>query len=169
MGALFWGLADVCFETAVPPCDPLGSSGGRPLFRFVQSLLAVEPWPLQASQPGKGLSEVSRSSKLHRKPWALSLASGGSDFMSPSPYRWRHHSPDCFVLTTLVFQQRIQARAWTDYFRKYRNEEMGLKVCCRQVFFFAVSNLGSSMSLAVFFGLKLCSIILAWNLMEKQS
>lgn len=77
---------------------------------------------------------------LCRKPWALSLEAGGSALMSHRPCRQRHHPPDCFVLTTLVFQQRIQARAWTDSFRKYRNEEMGLKVCLRQVFLFAVSN-----------------------------
>lgn len=131
---------------------PRWRSCRRPLLRSIWSPFAAATWPLWPVSQGRASQKFLVAPKLHRKPWALSIVTGGSDFMSRSPYRQHRHPPDCFVLTTLVFQQRIQARAWTDYFRKYRNEEMGLKVCRRQVFFFAVSNLGSSMSLAVYLG-----------------
>lgn len=150
MWALSRGLVGESLGGSAPSVCPggVGAAGRRPVW----SPFAAEPWPLRPISQGRASQKFLVAPRLHRKPRALSVVTGDSDLMSRSPYRQHHHPPDCFVLTTLVFQQRIQARAWTDYFRKYRNEEMGLKVCCRQVFFFAVSNLGSSMSLAVYLG-----------------
>lgn len=122
------------FKAVLPPVDLPGLDAVGRYLDFPHLLLQQSHGLCGPVSQGRASQKILETPKLHRQPWALSLATGGSDFMSHSPYRQHHHSPDCFVLTTLVFQQRIQARAWTDYFRKYRNEEMGLKVCCRQVF-----------------------------------